>query len=232
MSKQNRTTLNSSESGEKTDNPDQYNPEDNLNISKMEKDDETAINFQSNRQPDETTSHMSSDSVSEMEKKIETLENEVQANYDRLLRVSADFDNYKKRSAREMNELRKYATEVLLKDMLSVLDNLDRAVETGSKPDTDKQALLEGVKMIQNEVLRILEKHGVQPFDSQGEPFNPTFHEAMMQEETEDYAENTITNELQKGYMIHDRLLRPAMVVVAKASSDSENNHNNEDIEK
>jgi molecular chaperone GrpE len=131
-----------------------------------------------------------------------------------------------------MNELRKYATEVLLKDMLSVLDNLDRAVETGSKPDTDKQALLEGVKMIQNEVLRILEKHGVQPFDSQGEPFNPTFHEAMMQEETEDYAENTITNELQKGYMIHDRLLRPAMVVVAKASSDSENNHNNEDIEK
>jgi molecular chaperone GrpE len=157
---------------------------------------------------------MSSDSVSEMEKKIETLENEVQANYDRLLRVSADFDNYKKRSAREMDELRKYATEVLLKDMLSVLDNLDRAVETGSKPDTDKQALLEGVKMTQNEV------------------FNPTFHEAMMQEETENYAENTITNELQKGYMIHDRLLRPAMVVVAKASSNSENNHNNEDIKK
>ncbi len=228
MSEKKRTRINNlSESEGETDDLDQQNPKV-VKFSEVEKSQENSPDSELSGLSAEIASE-SVDSVVELEEKIEQLEKEVKANYDRFLRVSADFDNYKKRTSREVCDLRKYANEVLLKDLLSVMDNLDRAIETGAKTDTDKNALLEGVQMTRKEVLRVLEKHGVQPFESEGEPFDPSYHEAMMQEETGSYAENTISNELQKGYMIHDRLLRPAMVVVAKAPSNVENN--NEDFE-
>ncbi len=155
------------------------------------------------------------DPIKEMEAKLETAEQEAKGNYDRFLRISAEFENYKKRSEREINEFRKYANESLIKEILSVADNLERALDSSR---SDKQAdtgLVEGVDMTLKEILNIFEKFSVKPVDSLGKLFDPAFHQAVMQEETDSYPGNTVINEIQKGYMMHDRLIRPAMVVVS-----------------
>jgi molecular chaperone GrpE len=173
--------------------------------------------IQENDLPDEEISEEKPDDpIRKMEARIEELEKEVGANYDRFVRVTADFENYRKRTSREMSDLRKFANENILKDMLSVVDNLERAIESGSKPDSEKKTLLEGINITLKDLFRMLEKYGVKDFKSKGEPFDPVFHQAMMQEQTNDYPDNIVLNELQKGYTIHGRLLRPAMVVVAK----------------
>ena len=163
-----------------------------------------------------------SDPIKKMDARIEELEKEVEVNYDRFIRGTADFENYKKRTAREMSDLRKFANENILKDMLSVVDNLERAIESGSKQDSEKQTLLEGVEITLKDLFRMFEKYGVKDFKSEGQPFDPVFHQAMMQEQTNDYPDNTVLNELHKGYTIHERLLRPAMVVVARNLSDKQ----------
>ena len=168
------------------------------------------------------------DLINKMKARIQELEKEVDTNYDKFLRVTADFDNYKKRTAREMSDLRKFANENILREMLSVVDNLERAIESGSKQDSDKQTLLEGVEITLKDLFRLFEKYGVKDFKSEGEPFDPVFHQAMMQEQTSDYPDNVVLSELQKGYTIHERLLRPAMVIVAKNVSDNLNNETNE----
>jgi molecular chaperone GrpE len=140
---------------------------------------------------------------------------------DRLLRMSAEFENYKKRMNRQMDEFRKYANEALLKDLISVVDNLERALGTSAKDAGEKisGSLIEGVEMTLNEILKILTKFNVTPIESLEKPFDPVFHEAVMQEESDEQPENTVINEFQKGYLIHDRLLRPSMVVVSKTKS-------------
>lgn len=154
-------------------------------------------------------------SLEEMEAKLQTMEKEAKETYDRLLRVSADFENYKKRASREMEDFRKYANQALLKDMLSVVDNLELAINSSSDGEKADQSLIEGLNLTLNEILKVFEKFHVKPIEARGKTFDPTFHEAVMREETDDYPENTVISEFQKGYLIHDRLLRPAMVVVA-----------------
>ena len=156
------------------------------------------------------------DPLKEMEKKIESLEKEAEESHDRLLRVSAEFENYKKRATREMNDFRKFANESFVKAMLPVIDNLDRAIESSNNEKHVDSSMLEGVSMTLKEILKVFEQFGVKRFDSLGNTFDPGLHQAVMQEETERHAENSIIKELQKGYMIHDRLLRPAMVIVSK----------------
>jgi molecular chaperone GrpE len=166
--------------------------------------------------PDEQIINGEEDPVKAMEAKFEAKEKEAEENYDRLLRLSAEFENYKKRSSRESEEFRKFANQSLIKEMLSVVDNLELAMNsTNGHKDIDKD-LLQGLAMTHREILKVFEKFNVKPIDAKGQPFDPTYHEAVMQEETNDYAKNTVINEMQKGYMIHDRLLRPSMVVVAK----------------
>ncbi|MGA9178474.1 MAG: nucleotide exchange factor GrpE [Desulfobacterales bacterium] len=158
------------------------------------------------------------DPFKEMEEKVESLENEAKETHDRLLRVSAEFENYKKRAAREMNDFRKFANESFVKAMLPVIDNLDRAIESSNNEKHTDSSMVEGVNMTLKEILKVLEQFGVKRFDSLGDTFDPGLHQAVMQEETDRHAENSVVKELQKGYMIHDRLLRPAMVVVSKKS--------------
>ena len=150
-----------------------------------------------------------------MEQKLETATREAADNYERLLRVSADFENYKKRSAREMEDFRKFANQELVKDLLPILDNLDLALKSAPEKDKAANGLLEGIELTRKEILRVLEKHNVKQIDALGMPFDPSYHEAVMREETDDHPENTVTNELQKGYLMHDRLIRPSMVAVA-----------------
>jgi molecular chaperone GrpE len=148
--------------------------------------------------------------------KLKSKEQEARENYDRILRISAEFENYKKRVSREMEEFRKYSNQSLIKEMLSVVDNLELAMNSTNGHETIDKGLLDGLEMTHREILKVFEKFEVKPISAKGESFDPTFHEAVMQEETDEYPDNTVINELQKGYLIHDRLLRPSMVVVTK----------------
>ena len=163
------------------------------------------------------------DPIKEMEARLESLEQEAKETHDRFLRVSAEFENYKKRATREMGDFRKFANESFVKAMLPVVDNLDRAIESSSNDKNTNTSVVEGVNMTLGEILKVFEQFGVIPFESLGKTFDPGFHQAVMQEENEDYPDNTVLNELQKGYLIHDRLLRPAMVVVSKKKEKPEN---------
>lgn len=163
------------------------------------------------------------DLIKEMGSKLKAAKEESIENYDRFLRISAEFENYKKRSAREMGEFRKFANESLIKDMLSVVDNLERAVDSSSTDNKASSALVEGVNMTLKEILKIFEKFNVTPLESLKKPFDPNFHQAVISEESDDYDENTVINEFQKGYMIHERLLRPAMVVVSRPKARADN---------
>ena len=155
--------------------------------------------------------------LEELEEKLKSKEKEAQENYDRLLRVSAEFENYKKRASREMEDFRKYSNQSLIKEMLSVVDNLELAINSTNGHQTIDKGLVDGLAMTHKEILKVFEKFSVKPIIAKGQPFDPTFHEAVMQEESDDCPDNTVINELQKGYLIHDRLLRPSMVVVAKS---------------
>jgi molecular chaperone GrpE len=180
--------------------------------------------------PDEKIINSEDDPLKELEAKLEAKEKEAEDTYDRLLRISAEFDNYKKRSSREMVEYRKFANQSLIKEMLSVIDNLELAMNSTNVHKAIDKDLLQGLEMTYKEILKVFEKFNVKPIDACGQPFDPTFHEAVMQEETNDSPKNTVVNELQRGYMIHDRLLRPSMVVVAKPkeNKDGEKPHENE----
>jgi molecular chaperone GrpE len=220
--------------------PEKKNKETQLEDSENLIQEQKIPEKQSDRETTQKTSHehdISGEEISEekvddpikkMETRIEELEKDVEGNYDRFIRVTADFENYKKRMTREMSDLRKFANENIIKDMLSVVDNLERAIESGSKNDSSKKTLIEGVEITLKDLFRMFEKYGVKDFKSEGEPFDPVFHQAMMQEQTNEYPDNTVLNELQKGYTIHGRLLRPAMVVVARNTSDKQNDETDE----
>jgi molecular chaperone GrpE len=151
-----------------------------------------------------------------IEKRLETKELELKDTYDRLLRISAEFENYKKRITRETDDFKRYANESLVSALLPIVDNLERAICACGENDSDQDPLLEGVCLTHTEILKVLEKFSVTPVDAVGLPFDPNYHEAVMQEPSEDHPDNTVVKELQKGYLMHTRLIRPAMVVVSK----------------
>ncbi len=162
------------------------------------------------------------DLVQDLEEKLDDAKQETAQTYDRYLRVAADFENYKKRTSREMDDLRKYAKEALLRDLLSAVDNLERAIESSADNQNQDQGIIQGVDMTLKELLKILEKNQVKPVEAVGEMFDPAYHQAFMTEESGEHPDNTVLKELQKGYTLHDRLLRPAMVVVAKTETEIE----------
>ena len=141
-------------------------------------------------------------------------EKEESVNYDKYLRAVADLENYKKRSIREKAEIIKYGKEEIIKDILPFVDSLDRALE--HVDSSDIQAFKEGIRLIQEQLLSCLKKHGVEKIDSVGLNFDPNFHEAMMQVESEEHEENKVVNEVQKGYLLNGRLLRPSKVCICK----------------
>lgn len=151
---------------------------------------------------------------------------------DRLLRAVADAENLRRRMEREMADLRKYAVSDFARDMLGVADNLQRAIdaagggeggEQDGEPAGDLAQLLEGVSLTRKELIHALEKHGVRPVDPQGEKLDPNLHQAVVQVDDPEAEAGTVVHVMQIGYTIHDRLLRPAMVGVAKGRDDSGN---------
>jgi molecular chaperone GrpE len=152
---------------------------------------------------------------SELEGKLQEKEQEAKDHYDRYLRLSAEMENFKKRMEKEKGETYKFANENLLKDLLPILDNLERALEQGQEADNSK-ALLEGVEMVYKGFLTVLEKYGITRVEALGEEFDPNHHEAVMVQEDAGHPPGLVIAQLQKGYRLHNRLVRPAMVVVSK----------------
>ena len=154
----------------------------------------------------------------ELEKLREQLaakEREAKENYDRLLRLAAELENFKKRAAREKTDAICYANESLLKDLLPILDNLERAFEH-AKGGGNGNPLLDGIEMVLKSFLEVLEKHGVTQISAVGEIFDPEKHDAFAQIETSEHPPNTVVEQHAKGYHLPGRLLRPAQVTVAK----------------
>jgi molecular chaperone GrpE len=134
----------------------------------------------------------------------------------RYLRTLADFDNLRKRTEREKSEFARYATSGVLKDLIPVLDNFDRALEHSDADDDFHK----GVELIYKQLYDVLTKHGLRPIDEVGVHFDPNIHEAVVREEDSSVPSHTVTAILQKGYFLHDRLLRPALVKVAVGGPD------------
>jgi molecular chaperone GrpE len=145
---------------------------------------------------------------------------EAQENYDRFLRLAAELENIKKRQEREVAEFRQFANENLLKELVPVLDNLERALEHGRQSEAP-EALMEGLDLVSQDFLKVLSRFGVQPIDSVGNRFDPAYHHAVMEEEAPEVDDQTVLKELQKGYLLQNRLLRPAMVVVSRNTKKS-----------
>jgi len=150
-----------------------------------------------------------------LEEKLAAAERLAQENHERFLRAAAELDNFRKRKEREVSDLRKYANQMLLRELLGVVDNLERAL-AASLENSEPEGLREGIEMTLKELLKIFDQFKVTPIESHEQPFDPNHHEAVMQEPSDAFPPNTVVRELQKGYMLRDRLLRPAMVVVSK----------------
>jgi len=139
-------------------------------------------------------------------------------NWERLLRTTADFDNFKKRAAREKQDAIKYATESLLQKVIPVLDNFESALTVAQNSSADGlKSLSDGVTMIHAQLKSVLTDAGLEEVDATGKPFDPNLHEAVSQQDSTEVAEGHVLQQLRKGYKLRERLLRPATVIVAKA---------------
>jgi molecular chaperone GrpE len=164
--------------------------------------------------PDEGQLEVLVDESDKLREKIEAIEKEKKDLYDRLLRTAADLDNFRKRSRKEVDDARAKARDEALLAMLPGIDNLERAIAAGAQSGPD--ALLDGVKLVLRQFQSALERVEVRAFESVGVAFDPARHEAIAQVETDAQPAGTIVTEMQRGYTSGTRLLRPALVTVAK----------------
>lgn len=135
---------------------------------------------------------------------------------DRMLRLQAEFDNTRKRLEKDKQDFVKFANEGIIFELLNILDDLERAVDLAQSKHQDLAAFLKGVEMILAHLYEMLKEHGVKPIEAQGKIFDPNYHEALMQAEDKELPEHTVVEELQKGYLLNDRVIRTAKVKVSK----------------
>ncbi len=168
-------------------------------------------------QIEEKEAEISLEEVEKLKTELDKKTKEAQEYYEKWLRTMAELDNLEKRTEKQQSEYLKFANEQLLKELLPVVDNLERAVDHAHSSN-DMKGLLEGVELTLKMLHQCLEKFGVKPVKTVGEKFDPYVHEAVKIEETKE-EEDMVVEEHQKGYLLHDRLLRPALVTVAKAKT-------------
>ncbi|MFQ5681770.1 MAG: nucleotide exchange factor GrpE [Candidatus Binatia bacterium] len=169
--------------------------------------------------------------LEELCRQLETKESEAKELHDRLLRQVAELENFKKRMVREKGEAVRYANEGLVRGLLPILDNLERAIEH-APGGGNGESLLEGIEMVLKGFLEVLNKHGVTQVSAKGEKFNPEKHEAIAQVESGELEPNTVVEEHHKGYYLFDRLIRPSMVSVTKPPETKEKKETDVEVEK
>ena len=150
-----------------------------------------------------------------VEEQLAAKEKEARDNWDRFLRERADLENYRKRVNREKEELLNYGNKLLIEEILPVVDNMERALAHAT--DDGQAAVVEGIRMTHGMLMAALKKFGVNHIRAISTPFDPAFHHAIAQVATDEYQPNTVVEECQKGYLLKERLLRPAMVTVSKS---------------
>ena len=190
-------------------------------MSKKEKEENIDIDFEIKESADNPFKKKSAEEVSEKSEEKETASSSndsIKEEYDKLnsqyIRLAADFDNYRKRQAQEREQLLKYGLEEALKKMILVIDNFDRAKKSLTDCE-DYTKYKEAFELLEKQVIDELSKLGMEKIDAEGKEFNPTLHEAVMQTPSNEHPDHTIIQELQKGYKLGDKILRPAMVNVA-----------------
>lgn len=167
---------------------------------------------------DKMTIELLSGELRSLKEEFEARGREIAEEKERFLRLQAEFENFRRRTLKEKQESLQYGQQNLVKDLLSPVDNLERALgHVEQNADADLQSVLQGVELVRREFLAALGKHGVKSVDPAGQAFDPAYHEAMGQVASSDVAPNGVVQVLQKGYMLQDRMLRPARVLVARA---------------
>lgn len=183
----------------------------NENLDGQEETIEPIFDEVNNDVVNDTTS--SDNKLVELEEKIAALEAQLEEKENRYLRLQADFDNSRRRARLDYEAAQKYRAQSLITDILPVLDNFERALNVETDHEQTK-SMLQGMEMIYRSLLDALKREGVEPIDAQGKEFDPHFHQAVMQVEEEGYDSNIVVEEFQKGYILKDRVIRPAMVKV------------------
>lgn len=153
--------------------------------------------------------------IGEQDARLAALERLAEENQNRYLRAQADFDNFRRRTMKEKEELSQYATAKLVGQLLPVLDNFQRALQTNAEAAEQSDSFAKGVDMIYRQLFQVLENEGLKPMEPVGQPFDPEHHQAIMQVETDEYEEGTVVEVMQSGYWLKDKVIRPAMVKVS-----------------
>jgi len=152
--------------------------------------------------------------VNDFKSQLQALKKDYDEINNKFFRISADFQNYKKRAEKEKSDIYNYANEKLILELLPIADNLERAVKS-AKDEGQGESILKGIEMIYQQFSDILKKNGVQEIFAVGEPFDHNYHHAVMQEEHPDYENNTVIGVFQKGYTLNEKVIRPSMVKVS-----------------
>ena len=182
-------------------------------IDEAEAAQEDAAEGSEEEAPEEAASEAAAmqEEIEALKGQVEKLTGDLQEKKDRLLRLQADFDNFRRRSAKEREEISAVVTQNFCKDMLPLLDNFERAMAAETK---DVEAFQKGVEMIFTQFQEVLKKNGLEQIEAVGQKFDPNFHQAVMRVEDPEKEDDTVAQELQKGYMVKGRLIRPSMVQV------------------
>ncbi len=159
----------------------------------------------------------------ELLKRLKESEEQAQKNYDLYMRTYAEMENVKKSGIREREELAKYANESLIREILPVIDNLDKAI-SHAQNDENATALIEGLELTRDGLMKILERAGLREVEALGKPFDPNFHQSVSQQVDDTVDPGHVLVELQKGYVLNGRLLRPSMVVISQGKAEREQN--------
>jgi molecular chaperone GrpE len=182
---------------------------------KEEKNSEKKTKEKGEAQEDHKKKKKKDETSEEFQKTLEEKEESLKELNNKYLYLQADFENFKKIKTKEKQDLLKFGNEVLIKELIPVIDNLERAIDHAGKSE-DAKGIVDGVQITLNEFLKVLERSGVERIDAMGKKFDPNFHEALFQEEREDVEPDMVTSEVQKGYTLNGRLLRPTRVSVSK----------------
>ncbi len=172
----------------------------------------------------ETKKHKKKEKNESLEKQLKQTQEKLQEINDKYLRLYADFDNYQKRVAKEIEDVREATKRSLINEFLVILDNMEKAILISKE---HKDSIIEGIELTMKSFKDLLRKHGVEEIDPQKEQFNPDLHDALMMQPSDDMPKDTVLQTLQKGYMYKNKLIRPAKVIVSSGNNANNENTNN-----